>query len=88
MFAEAKAHPEGVRCGICGEPTRPGEQWVTDHIIPASEGGASTRDNLQLAHYACNLRRGAQLGAKRAAERRQEKERASTSFPTPTKRRE
>ena len=65
MFAEAKAHPEGVRCGICGEPVRPGEQWVTDDIVPASDGGASTRDNLQLAHFACNLRRGAQLGAKR-----------------------
>ena len=70
MLAEAKAYPERLRCGICGEPGRPGEQWVVDHITPASEGGASTRDNLQLAHYTCNLRRGSQLGAKRAAERR------------------
>ena len=84
MFAEAKAHRELHRCGICGEPGRPGEQWVVDHITPASEGGASTRDNLRLAHYICNLRRGAQLGAKRAAERRREKERASTSPRTAT----
>lgn len=29
-----------------------------DHKIPISRGGIDSRDNLALAHLACNIRRG------------------------------
>ncbi len=29
-----------------------------DHIIPVSKGGAHTRQNLRLAHFLCNSKRG------------------------------
>lgn len=32
-----------------------------DHIIPRSNGGADTNDNLQLAHAHCNKIKGNQL---------------------------
>jgi 5-methylcytosine-specific restriction endonuclease McrA len=64
---------EATRCGLCGEPARELDAWETDHIVPASRGGASTFENLQLVHRSCNRRRGSQLGAERSAERRRAK---------------
>lgn len=58
----ATVTPE-ARCGLCGHPRIEGDPWQTDHIIPASRGGASTRDNLQIVHASCNRRRGSKLGA-------------------------
>lgn len=40
-------------CHICLEPVRLGEA-TRDHIIPKSEGGTESPDNLALAHEFCN----------------------------------
>lgn len=51
------------KCGICNKkvdmackkgPNRPS----VDHIIPKSKGGIDHLDNYQLAHEACNQRKG------------------------------
>ncbi len=34
-----------------------------DHIVPLSKGGEHTVDNLQLAHFRCNLSKGNRLDA-------------------------
>lgn len=55
---------DGWRCHLCGRsvnrlksgnlPTGP----TIDHLIPISQGGADTRENVALAHRRCNTRRG------------------------------
>lgn len=70
LLARAMAAPQAARCHLCGLPAREGDPWEADHIIPASRGGASTKDNVALAHRTCNRRRGSQLGAQTSAERR------------------
>ena len=48
-------------CGICGEPVDkrlnyPDYKSATiDHIIPVSKGGTHTHDNVQCAHWDCNV---------------------------------
>jgi 5-methylcytosine-specific restriction endonuclease McrA len=45
----------GRVCWVCGEP---GADSI-DHVVPISEGGTHTLDNLRPAHRACNSRRNA-----------------------------
>ena len=47
---------EHATCHICKLHVRR-EDATLDHLIPASQGGTSTRDNLSLAHKWCNLSR-------------------------------
>ena len=70
----ATVTPE-TTCAICGLTARELDGWQTDHIVPASLGGASRLDNLQLVHASCNRRRGARLGAETSAKRRRAKPR-------------
>jgi 5-methylcytosine-specific restriction endonuclease McrA len=52
-------------CQICGDPI-PDKEFdkhdpdmpSIDHAIPVSRGGSHALDNLQLAHYVCNLSKG------------------------------
>jgi 5-methylcytosine-specific restriction endonuclease McrA len=49
------------RCGICRRLVRAKSGAMRasiDHIIPLSKGGTHTLDNVQLAHYHCNLSKG------------------------------
>lgn len=46
-------------CGICGDPLAVRSE--VDHVMPLSRGGSHTYDNVQLAHPACNRRKGASL---------------------------
>lgn len=52
------------KCGLCGRVVRrrlhaPHSDAPTlDHIIPVSAGGQHTPENIQLAHYGCNSRKG------------------------------
>jgi len=54
-------------CGLCHAHVDPALMWphpqsrVLDHIIPLARGGAHTRDNVQIAHWLCNARKGARL---------------------------
>jgi len=52
------AERDGWVCAIChGEVTR--ADWSLDHVVPLSEGGLHTIDNVVLAHKRCNSWRGA-----------------------------
>lgn len=51
----------GRVCGICGEPIGKGEPMHIDHVLPVAKGGRTILENLQPAHPACNLRKGARV---------------------------
>ena len=44
-------------CALCGNYVEL-EQASRDHIIPRAKGGGNGKDNIQLAHKACNNRKG------------------------------
>ena len=48
---------EGV-CQLCLKPIDPDEGFHADHVLPASLGGPTQLDNLQLAHPFCNISKG------------------------------
>jgi len=48
-----------THCWICGQPPRPGDPLVADHLIPRAHGGPDTLANYAAAHASCNARRGA-----------------------------
>lgn len=56
---------DGWMCGICSSPIDPAARWPDhmsaslDHIVPLSHGGPHTRANSRIAHWICNVRRGA-----------------------------
>lgn len=60
---------DGWRCGICGCKTIrtrevPDPRAATiDHIVPMSKGGSHTYANVQCAHFECNWRKSAGVGA-------------------------
>jgi 5-methylcytosine-specific restriction endonuclease McrA len=47
-----------LTCAICREPIHRLGEVTVDHIKPLAQGGADDFDNLQLAHAACNWRKG------------------------------
>ena len=47
------------KCAICGK-AYPFEKMHGDHIVPWSQGGKTTIDNLQMLCADCNLKKGAQ----------------------------
>jgi 5-methylcytosine-specific restriction endonuclease McrA len=53
----------GWRCHVCGLVVDPAVRWPDsfsasrDHLIPVSQGGPHTYENLALAHLRCNIRR-------------------------------
>lgn len=55
------------RCGLCGQEVLRTEvaphprSPSLDHIVPMARGGGHTYDNVQLACFLCNSRKGAQL---------------------------
>lgn len=67
------AERDGDRCGLCGRkvdmrrrnphPLAP----TIDHVLPISRGGDDTRANVQLAHRACNIAKGARGGGEQLA---------------------
>ncbi|MEO0714943.1 MAG: HNH endonuclease signature motif containing protein [Pseudomonadota bacterium] len=69
-------------CGLCGKPMPRSRANVAharlwkkhrpsyDHIVPRSKGGRDAPENLQLAHYACNLRKGSELSPRGGSKRR------------------
>ena len=52
-------------CGICRQPVDKNLKYPhpmsasLDHIIPLSKGGKHSKDNVQLAHFSCNSKKGA-----------------------------
>jgi 5-methylcytosine-specific restriction endonuclease McrA len=58
---------DGADCFICGENVdltlaRTNRFGATvDHVVPLKRGGLDTPDNLRLAHWICNVRKGSKL---------------------------
>lgn len=44
------------KCPLCKRSLR-GARLALDHILPRSVGGSDSRDNLQVVHFNCNLRK-------------------------------
>lgn len=56
---QAYGEPVGQDCYLCGSQiTVKSEGWV-DHLIPQSQAGPDTADNVRWSHSICNIRRGA-----------------------------
>ncbi|MDG3012389.1 HNH endonuclease [Rhodococcus sp. D2-41] len=55
---------DGWKCGICQgrinhSLRHPDPKSASlDHIVPISVGGTHTRENVQIAHLVCNVRKG------------------------------
>ena len=55
---------DGWVCQLCQEPIDPELQYPEsgyasiDHILPVSHGGDDTPDNVQAAHFGCNVSKG------------------------------
>lgn len=47
---------DNATCGICGNHVEMCQVSI-DHIVPVSKGGRHVWDNVQLAHYLCNMRK-------------------------------
>lgn len=54
---------KGAVCAICGTPFSNMKEITIDHIVPLSKGGATTKDNCQLACLKCNQEKGDALSA-------------------------
>lgn len=49
----------GGECAYCGRTLHKGERFTRDHLIPVSEGGLTTPDNIVPACGCCNSSKGA-----------------------------
>ncbi len=49
---------DGWRCHICKKKVKR-KVATADHLVPVSYGGPTTMENVALAHWSCNSRRGA-----------------------------
>ena len=58
LRAAVIARAQGA-CALCGGPL--GSAVHIDHAVPVSRGGKTDLPNLQAAHPACNLRKGARV---------------------------
>lgn len=47
---------DGDDCWLCGHAL--GTNVTLDHVVPKSKGGSNNIENLRLAHFECNQRRG------------------------------
>jgi 5-methylcytosine-specific restriction endonuclease McrA len=63
-----------THCWICGQPPRPGDPLVADHLIPRAHGGPDALFNYRAAHRSCNARRGAKWPMEPAPLRVKERE--------------
>lgn len=65
------AERDGFECGLCRKPVDmalPGTARMgptIDHVTPLAQGGDDTRANVQLAHWICNVKKGAGRGRRR-----------------------
>lgn len=51
----------GCVCGVCKKPIEKMKDVTIDHIIPRARGGMDVLENMQLAHYACNIEKSCML---------------------------
>lgn len=53
---------DGMICARCKRPMRSWQALELDHIIPRSQGGPTTKENVRLCHKRCNQLAGCVLG--------------------------
>lgn len=53
---------DGYRCWLCGGPVAPADVSF-DHVVPLSKDGPHTEENIRVAHWVCNHKKGARLVA-------------------------
>lgn len=58
IVKEALAIRDGLFCGICKRAIMESKIMTIDHIVPLSLGGKNNYANFQLAHDACNRKKG------------------------------
>jgi 5-methylcytosine-specific restriction endonuclease McrA len=67
MTVEKLVERDGDKCFICEDPVdmslpRTNRYGATvEHVIPLKRGGQDTPENLRLAHWICNVRKGSKL---------------------------
>lgn len=49
----------GGECAYCGKTMKKGERLTRDHLVPVSEGGLTTSENIVPACKSCNSSKGA-----------------------------
>ena len=61
QYRVARAHVlrYATHCYLCGQPPRPNDPLVTDHVLPRALGGADIVSNLRACHRNCNAKKGA-----------------------------
>ena len=57
FFRRQIAKRDGARCHYCKREAKPADLTL-DHVIPLSRGGQDRLDNLVLACFPCNIRKG------------------------------
>ena len=50
----------GGECAYCGSTPRKGQRLTRDHLVPMSQGGLTTQDNIVPACSSCNSSKGAE----------------------------
>lgn len=50
-------------CIDCGQRVEPEHPWDVGHLVPLSQGGTATADNIGPSHRSCNRRAGGRMGA-------------------------
>jgi 5-methylcytosine-specific restriction endonuclease McrA len=69
LSCDEVAERDNYVCHICSElvdmslPRTNGLGATVDHVIPLSKGGTDDFDNLRLAHWICNIRKGSKIYA-------------------------
>jgi 5-methylcytosine-specific restriction endonuclease McrA len=67
MTVEMLVERDGAECRICGDvvdvslPRTNRFGATVDHVIPLKHGGLDVPENLALAHWICNVRKGSRL---------------------------
>ena len=67
LTVEQLAERDGTECRLCHEQVDMTIRWpdrwapTRDHILPVVRGGGNEAANLQLAHFTCNVRKGARV---------------------------
>lgn len=51
---------DGGSCYLCNEPVDPSD-WHLDHVVPRSQGGPTSIDNLRVTHPRCNSTKGTRI---------------------------
>lgn len=60
-WLKRKLWNESKLCGICGKQLPGIDRSTLDHIVPLGAGGKDEEENLQLAHWKCNNKKGHQV---------------------------